>query len=54
MSTHDGALGGRVTPWLIVRREDAQVTTTDELMVVQGEDRRGRRQELGMVDNLDA
>ena len=50
--THDGALGGSVTPGFVVRAEDTHVRTTNEVIVVDGKDRVGGAQELGVEDDL--
>ena len=42
------------TPRLVVTREDTQVASSDELFVVETEDRVVRVQELGVEDDLDA
>lgn len=41
-----------VAPRFIVRREDTKVATSDKLLVIHGKQRRGRRKELWMEDNL--
>lgn len=41
-----------VAPWLIVGREDSQVTASDKLLIVQAKQRIGWVQELRMEDNL--
>lgn len=51
--THHGALGGSVAPWLVVRREDAQMGTADEVVIVQRKDWVRRVQELGVENDLD-
>jgi len=52
-NSHHRALGGGVTPGLVVRGEDTQVAATDELLVVDSEQGIGRREELRMEDHLD-
>ncbi|KAL8419057.1 hypothetical protein RB594_002311 [Gaeumannomyces avenae] len=51
--THDGALGRRVSPRLIVGRKDAQMRAAHKVVVVQRQHRVGRVQELRVEDDLD-
>lgn len=51
---HDGALSGSVSPGLIVGSENAQMATSDEIIVVEGKNRVSRVEELGVEDDLDS
>lgn len=53
-STHNCALCWSVTPRLVVRGEDAQVASTNELLVVHAEDGVVAVQEVWMENDLDA
>ena len=50
--THDGTFGRSVAPRFVVAGEDAQVTASHEVFVVETEQRVGWRQEFRMEDHL--
>lgn len=52
-STHHCTLCGRITPRLVVTREDAQMASSDKLLIVQAQDRVVRIQKVGVEHNLD-
>ena len=49
----EGALCGGVSPGLVDGGEDAEMAAADKVVVVYWEDRAGRGDEFGMVDDLD-
>lgn len=51
---HDGAFGGSVAPRLVVGRKDSQVATASELLVIDGEQRIRRVEELRVENDLHA
>lgn len=51
-NAHDSALGRRVSPRLVIGRKNAQMAASDEFLVVEAEQRIGRRQKLGMKHHL--
>lgn len=53
-ATHHGALRGRVPPRFVIAREDAEMASTDELLVVEAQNRIVRVQKVRMEDDLDA
>ncbi|KAH6611194.1 hypothetical protein Trco_001214 [Trichoderma cornu-damae] len=52
--THDRAFGWSVAPWLVIRREDAQVAAAHKVIIVQRQHGVGRVQKLRVEDDLDA
>ena len=53
-NSHDGAFGGSVAPWFVVRREDAEMTASDELVVIDAKERIRGVEKLGMKQHLHA
>lgn len=52
-NAHNGALGGRIAPGLIVGWKDAQVAATDKVIVANGQQGTSRVEKLRVKDDLD-
>lgn len=51
--THNCAFRWRVSPWLVIAREDTEMASSHELFIIQSKNRVIRVQEVRMEDNLD-
>lgn len=52
-NAHDGTFGGRVAPRFIIARENAQMATSHELLVVQSKEGVRGAQKFRMEHNLE-
>ena len=53
VSTYDGALSRRVTPWFVITGKHPEVAPTDKLLIVHTKDRVIRIEEVWMKDDFD-
>jgi hypothetical protein len=52
--TYDGALSRCVAPWFIIAGKNAEVTPTDEFLIVHAKNRVVRIEKIWMKNDLDA
>lgn len=52
-NTYDSTLGGRIAPRLVITGEDAEMTSTDEFLVIETENGVVGAQKVGMENDLD-
>lgn len=52
--TYDGALSGCVAPWFVIAGKNAEVTPSDEFLIVHAKNRVVRIEKIWMKNDLDA
>lgn len=53
-NTYDCTFGGRIAPRLVITGEDAEMTSTDEFLVIETENGVVGAQKVGMENDLDS